>query len=251
MYGIPNISRGGNGEIESMKPYFEDDYTKIFNADCREVLPMLEKTFAIVTDSPYGMKANFERQGLRRKSTLGGYGQQYHGWKTIEGDSESFDPALLLEYPIVALFGANHFAHRLPAAEPGKQFKWLFWDKRNGSPPDNNSDGELVWTNRIGALRVHSQKWRGMVREGEENLAIQGVKLHPAQKPVSLMRWVIGQLQIPADMVICDPYMGSGSSLVAAKQLGYRSIGIELSEEYCATAVRRLSQGAFNFVEAI
>jgi site-specific DNA-methyltransferase (adenine-specific) len=234
-----------------MKPYFEENKTTIYQGNCLEVLPLLSPDMAIVTDSPYGMSANFERQGLRRKSTLGGYGQQYHGWKSIEGDGESFDPAHLLNYPIVALFGANHFADKLPPEIPGKQFKWLFWDKRNGSPPDNNSDGELIWTNQIGALRVHSQKWRGIVREGEENLAIQGVKLHPAQKPVSLMRWVIGQLKIPAGTVICDPYMGSGSSLVAAKQLGYRSIGIELSADYCAAAVKRLSQGAFNFAEAI
>jgi site-specific DNA-methyltransferase (adenine-specific) len=233
-----------------MKPFYQDNWTTIYNGDCRLVLPLLDRKIAIVTDSPYGMKADFERTGLRKKSTLGGYGHQYHDWKTIEGDDESFDPSHLLSYPIVALCGANHFADKLPPETPGKQWKWLVWDKRDGSHSDNNSDGELIWTNQVGALRFHRQKWRGMVREGEENLARQGVKLHPMQKPVSLMRWTIGQLKIPAGMVICDPYMGSGSTAVAAKQLGYQFIGIDIKRHWCEVTIERTKQQALNFEKA-
>ena len=234
-----------------MKPYYEDGQAKIYCADSLELVKTFESDkIAVVSDPPFGMAADFERRGLRKKSTLGGYGHQYHEWKDIAGDDKPFDPSHLLRFPIVALFGANHYADKLPPEKVGKQWKWLFWDKRNGSGSDDNSDGELIWTNQSGALRVHSQKWRGMVREGEENLAKQGIKLHPAQKPVSLMRWIIGELKIPQSFTIYDPYMGSGSSLVAAKQLGYKIIGCDLNPLHCKTTVSRLAQGAFIFASA-
>ena len=71
--------------------------------------------------------------------------------------------------------------------------------------------------------------------------------MHPFQKPVELMKWCIMQAELQNGEIVCDPYFGSGTTLVAAKELGRKFIGIEISEEYCAIAVKRLRQGVLNF----
>lgn len=223
--------------MSSLTPYYQDEHTTLYWGDCRKILPHLQTDLAIISDPPYGMGARFDRAGIRKKVTLDQPVYHSRDWGKIEGDDEPFEPAHLLGYPYIALFGANHYADRLPASS-----KWLSWDKRCQTPADDNSDFELIWTNQKGACRTHYQKWRGIVREGEENLS-RAWKFHPAQKPVSLMRWVIGQLAVPSQFVICDPYMGSGSTLVAAKQLGYAVVGIEKLESHCKNAVERLRQG--------
>lgn len=226
------------------KLYYQDESATVFHGDCREWLQVRpEGKFAIISDPVYGMNADFKRVGLRTSTTLESKVYYSRQWEDVEGDDVPFDPSHLLISPIVALFGANHYADKLPASS-----KWLIWDKRNDSGQDCNSDAELIWTSLKGATRVHYQKWRGIVREGEENLS-RSRKLHPMQKPVRLMRWVIQQCKVPVDWTIIDPYMGSGSTLRAARDLGYKTIGCDLSEAYCETTVERLRQMTFGDVE--
>lgn len=229
-----------------MKPYYEEKGITIYHGDCREImLEMSSKSTALVSDVPYGINAQFDRKG-KRTSNLGSTADVSRNWGTIKGDDKPFNPSFLLDYPIVALFGANHYADKLPPNPWPESWKWLLWDKRGGSAKDNNSDGELIWTNRKGAMRIHYQKWRGIVREGEENIC-NSAKFHPAQKPISLMRWVLGELKIPADFIVLDPFMGSGTTLRAAKDLGLRAVGIEIEEKYCEIAAERLRQEVFDF----
>lgn len=235
------LKRIGGGAM--LKSIYQDPMVTIYQGDCAEILASLEEVSAIVTDPPYGINAGFDRRGLRRQRGLNGHSIGNREWRKIEGDDKPFDPAGLLRFRFVALSGANHYADKLPPQNPAKPWKWLVWDKRAGSAPDNNSDAELWWTNQYGALRVHYQKWRGVVREGEENLS-RAWKLHPAQKPISLMRWVIGQLKLPMGTVIVDPYCGSGTTCRAAKDLGYKSIGVEIEQEWAESAARRMPQGS-------
>ena len=86
------------------------------------------------------------------------------------------------------------------------------------------------------STRIHRQLWRGMVREGEENVA-NGPKLHPAQKPIRLMMWCLGFAE--SDLTL-DPFTGSGTVPVACERLGRRWIGIEISEEFCEIAAKRI-----------
>ncbi len=223
------------------KPYYQDNDVTIYHGDCLEILPLLPvEKIALVSDVPYGINAEFDRKGIRKPS-IDRARPVTNGRGKIKGDEKPFDPSHLLIYPIIALFGANHYANKLPPNPFPDMWKWLFWDKRKGSKSDSNSDGELIWTNRKGALRVHSQKWRGIIREGEENLS-NGPKRHAAQKPISLMRWVLGQLSIPSDYTVIDPYAGSGSTIRAAKDLGYKAIGIEIEESHCREIVTRMPQ---------
>ena len=98
-------------------------------------------------------------------------------------------------------------------------------------------DGELAWTNVPGVLRIHRQVWRGMIREGEENL-VHGRKLHPAQKPVALLTWCVAT----TTGTVLDPYMGSGTTLVACVRLGRPCIGIELNADHFAVACARVEE---------
>src|SRR5690606_21528583 len=128
----------------------------------------------------------------------------------------------------IIIWGGNYFADLLPPTQ-----KWLVWDKGQRI---NQSDGELAWTSLSGALRIYTAN--------RVELMVDGA-VHPTQKPLSLMKWCIKLLSNPN--LICDPFMGSGTTLVAAKQLQRRAIGIEIEERYCEIAAKRLSQEVLQF----
>jgi hypothetical protein len=173
------------------------------------------------------------RHGLRR----GGVAYGNDG-VTIAGDDEPFDPTFLLDLGLpTVLFGANHYADRLPARRG-----WLVWDKRDGDGPTDQSDAEMAWTNVLSVVRVFSARWRGAMRQGREQ--IEG-RQHVNQKPVALMAWVLSL--VPAGAVL-DPFAGSGSTLVAAKEAGRRAIGIEIEERYCEIAANRCRQEVLGLV---
>ena len=145
----------------------------LYHADCRAILPMLSGVDALVTDQPYGINYEISARSWNNEGLDGLKPFQMDKRPAIEGDDQPFDPAPFLIFPKLAFFGANHCSHALP---PGG--RWIVWDKRRDSRPDDHSDCELVWTNVPGADRIHRQKWRGLVREGEENTA-NSRKLHP------------------------------------------------------------------------
>jgi site-specific DNA-methyltransferase (adenine-specific) len=207
----------------AVTPYFERDGITIYHGDCREILPTLEAD-VMITDPPYGIGWATPRGRRRPKGN----------W-TVIGDSQPFDPRHLLTWPRIVMFGANHFAERLPCS-PG----WIVWDKRCGVMPSNDqSDAELAWTNVLGSVRVIRCLWNG----GGSLLAENGPAraIHPTQKPVALMRAVLELVSRSGEMVI-DPYAGTGTTLRAALDTGRRAIGIEIEERYCEIAAKRLSQ---------
>lgn len=150
------------------------------------------------------------------------------GWDDAPPDPALFD-ALRARTSHQIIFGGNYFA--LPPARC-----WLVWDKRNGTTAF--ADAELAWTNLDKPVRLIQYLWNGMlIARGEERGD------HPTQKPVGVMKWAIQQL--PAgDETILDPFMGSGTTGVAAVQAGRRFIGIEREPEYFEVAVRRIREAA-------
>jgi site-specific DNA-methyltransferase (adenine-specific)/modification methylase len=189
---------------------------------------------ALVTDQPYGINyaINARSWGNDGLKALQPWAMEKQA--PIDGDDKPFDPSPFLGFRKIALFGANHCAHALPPSG-----RWIVWDKRRDSKPDDHSDCELIWTNVSGADRIHRQKWRGIVREGEENCS-RSRKQHPNQKPVALMTFVLQQMGMSPGETVCDPFMGSGSTGVAAIRMGLHFVGVELREEHFATACRRL-----------
>lgn len=208
----------------------------LYLADCRDVLPSLALPDAIIADPPYGMNLGAISGGVKgrfRKSN----GQQTD--YNIIGDDEPFDPAHLLVSPKVILWGANHYASRLPDAR-----KWIVWDKRAGGTPDNQADVEVAWTNLPGPARMFTHLWRGMIRSGEENVSKGSYRVHPAQKPVALMSFCIAQCGLQPGSSVCDPYMGSGSTGVAHVRQGGVFVGIEIDPTHFETACRRIAEAA-------
>jgi site-specific DNA-methyltransferase (adenine-specific) len=208
--------------------------------DALAVLPRIPagSVAAVITDPPYGLRRtaryNLSQQGSRRK-----WGREWaDGREVIAGDEAGFDPAPWLAFPRVALFGANHFASRLPDSPA-----WVVWDKKDGLPPSQTSDCELIWTNAPRAVRAYRQMWCGITRAGEENVARQP-KFHPYQKPVALLRWLLDYLAVPEGGLVLDPYCGSGSTGLACLRTGRRFIGVEIDPGYATVARRRIFEDA-------
>ena len=197
---------------------------ELYCGDCEKILPKLTGIDAIVSDPPYGI-GDLNKFGSRGKATDA---MQY---RPIVGDDKPFDPKHLLVYPVVSLWGANWYASRLPDSGG-----WLIWDKKDGGTSDNFSDVEMAWTNAGNTARIFHHKWRGMIRASEQNEP----RVHSTQKPIAVMKWNIEQLGLQPGALICDPYMGSGTTGIAALQLGYRFIGIELDEHYFDVATKRI-----------
>lgn len=226
-------------------PFYADDAVTIYHGDCREILPLLPSPDLVLTDPPYGVAERTDRHAKGRDNPIGG---RHNGQPTItardfppvHGDDAPFDPAHLLTFDRVVLFGANYYAEQLPASPT-----WLVWDKLDGLRTDkrivgldDNADVELAWSNVGGPARLVSHRWKGLIKASER----KDQRVHPTQKPVALMAHIIAWLTEPGDLVV-DPYMGAGSTLRAAKDHGRRSIGIEYEERYCQVAAERMAQG--------
>ena len=207
----------------------------LYCGDCLRIAPLLAGVDAVVADPPYGIGVKTDSRDRSRRP-LKGTSTTARAFPPIIGDDRPFDPTPWLSYPSVVLWGGNHYADALPPSA-----KWLVWDKRRETTPDDNADCEMAWTNLRGVARIYRHLWRGICREGEENIAKGGAKLHPAQKPVALMAFCVRQLPASA-RVILDPYMGSGSTGVACLRLGFRFVGIEIDPHYFGVACRRLKE---------
>ena len=135
-----------------------------------------------------------------------------------------------LTFPEVVLWGANHYASRLPDASC-----WLTWDKRDGVCSNDQADCEHAWTNLGGPARVIRHLWNGMLKASERG----EVRVHPTQKPVAVMEWVLGFVKAHT---ILDPFMGSGTTGVACARLGRRFIGCEIEPRYFDIACKRIEE---------
>lgn len=206
-----------------MKPYFEKNEITIYHGNCREVLPSLSGIDLVLADPPYGIDYVHGAINIPNATKFAGV--------RVVGDDQPFDPSWLLEYPNLILWGANHYADRLPVD------RWLVWDKRCGIIPERDtSDCEFAWARGTGGncARVFRHFWDGFNKQSERGEP----RRHPTQKPVELMKWCFSFF--PNAKVTVDPFMGSGTTLVAAKQLGRHAIGIEIEEKYCEIAAKRL-----------
>jgi site-specific DNA-methyltransferase (adenine-specific)/modification methylase len=184
------------------------------------------RSFSVVTDPPYGIPIMHEYADVKRSKAAAATGRNF---KPVHGNEEEFDPTPWLVGVDQLFWGFCHFAHRLP--HKGRE---LVWDKRcNIIPPRSQADFESAWCSEYGAGRMFYHYWDGMVKQSEMGES----RVHPTQKPVELMSWC---LQFAKGDVIFDPYMGSGTTGVAAAKAGRPFIGIEIEAEYFDAAVKRI-----------
>jgi len=200
-------------------PFYSEDGITIYKGDCREILPRLNRVDCVITDPPYGM--NYDTDGSR--FTLGG-----RALDPVREDDKPFDPSPWSSFQWCVLWGFNHF----PSLPAGGCLVWL--KRSDAAFGQFLSDAEVAW----------NKNGRGVYAYRDTQHAIACKRVHPTEKPVGLMLWSIARSGVPDDVVILDPFMGSGTTLVAAKRLGRKAIGIELDERYCAIAVERLRQRA-------
>jgi DNA modification methylase len=201
----------------------------LYCEDAAFVVPTLAKVDALVTDPPYGVQqANGSAAGgtdasgkyLRRP-------RQYEGDWDSERVSGDLMVALLKKASVHVIWGGNYYADLLPASG-----RWLAWDKVNSMP--SYSDAELAWTSIPGvSVKKFTQCSSGMAanRDG---------RVHPTQKPLALMQWCLSFL--PDAQTILDPFMGSGTTGVAAVKTGKKFIGIERERKYFDIACRRIEE---------
>ena len=203
----------------------------LYLGDCAEILPMLDKVDAVITDPPYGINENSNKIKSRQKREGGNSkalaNQRDYGdfdWDKAPPPNELIE-LIRTKGQYQAFFGGNYFT--LPPTSC-----WLVWDKLNG---DNDfADCELAWTNWPKAVRRLQWRWNGMIRQGNEE------RFHPTQKPLGVMKWVIDLC--PKSNTILDPFMGSGTTGVAAVQMGKSFIGIEREKSYFDVACERIEK---------
>jgi DNA modification methylase len=226
-----------------MKPYYEQSGVTIYHGSALAVLDHWEglrtQSFdLLLTDPPYGLN---EAAGKNKTRVA----------RTSFGGKRTGPPAMPKDYGVATwderpaheaiamarrfsrhhiIFGGNYYD--LPPSRC-----WLVWDKDNTG---DFADCELAWTNLDKAVRRLVYRWNGMLQQPGRP---KETRVHPTQKPEAVMLWAL--TQAPADVqTVLDPFMGSGTTLVAAKRLGKTVVGIEREERYCEIAAQRLSQEA-------
>jgi site-specific DNA-methyltransferase (adenine-specific) len=221
-----------------MKPYYEHAGITIYHGNCREILPQVwGDAKACVTDPPYGMANNADYSRFSGGNTRRGPGTRH---ENIAGDNETFDPSLLLNFDKLIIWGANHFWGKLPAGG------CAIWIKRNDNAFGTFlSDAEIAYIAGIQGVYCFRRVFAGSQKAVDAGFDAYIPSAHPNQKPVELMTWCLNLVGTPES--VCDPFMGSGTTLVAAKLAGLSAIGIEIEEKYCEIAAKRLSQEVFSF----
>ena len=214
-------------EIINEKPRIE-----LYLGDCLEVMKQIpDKSIDLVlTDPPYGIKRD---KGFEGFGGFGGFGKpiarrryEEDTWDAKRPDKIYFDELLRIS-KLIMIFGGNFFADILPQGT-----HWIVWDKLNTMP--TFGDCELIWTNSPrNSVKKITREYNGLIGKEE-------TRYHPTQKPKNLLFTIIEQYSKEIDTIL-DPFMGSGTTGVACKELGRNFIGIEIEPKYYEIAKRRIN----------
>lgn len=206
-----------------MTPYYQDNWCTIYNADCREVLPSLTPIDLVLTDPPFGVGNFVQTSGnVRGEKVL---------WNDEPPAPEVF--ALLRQVSKHRIiWGANYFNC---FEEDGGAIVWV-----KNQPMPNFSKADIASCSFHKRVELYTQTWTNFVNTKETD--------HPCERPVSLYAWCLSKYA-KQNHIVLDPFLGSGAVARAAKSLGMKAIGIEISEEYCEIAVKRLAQNPLPFSE--
>lgn len=225
-----------------MIPYYQDDAVTIYHADCREILPKLEPVDHVISDPPYGVddthSGHLGKVVLRNGEAAG---------QALAFDGVSGAEMLRLATEWVnasarwVVFTCEwKYLHLLD--EAGLLVRMGIWRKPDGAPQFTGDRPGMGWEAVAICHKAGKKRWNGGGRhafwsfpKGENKSG------HPTGKPIGLYKAFIADFTDPGETIL-DPFMGSGTTLRAAKDLGRKAIGIELEEKYCEIAARRCCQ---------
>jgi len=241
-----------------MKPYYDDGKFTVYKGDCRDILPAIDLVDVVIVDPPYGetdldwdeiVDGWTDSLPLKPSGSAWCFGslrshiesaRAWDGWKLAQD--------VIWEKHNGSCFHKDRFrrVHEQIAQFYRGEWKQVYKDpvftndalpktvRMKGRPRQwHGARGERVYQSSDGGPRLQ--------RSVMEVRSCHGEATHPTQKPIGILAPLISY-SCPPDGVVLDPFMGSGSTLVAAKQIGRRAIGIETLEKYCEIAVRRLAQ---------
>ena len=226
------------------------DKTHVFLQDCMEGMKQFpDKHFDLaIVDPPYGIG-----EDGRKSASRSGFVNQKNGsrifvsadkypvknWDSEKPNSDYFKELFRVSKNQI-IWGANHFGNLSPAA------CWIVWDKCNEGT--DQADCELAWTSFNTAVRVFRFMWSGMMQGSlsngrimEGNKKLNEKRIHPTQKPVQLYRWLLKNYANPGDKIL-DTHLGSGSSRIAAYDMGFDFTGYEIDPDYFAAQEKRFNQ---------
>ncbi len=230
----PNL----NGLNDFMKPYYQDENVVIYNADCRDVLPTLDKIDLVLTDPPYGIDG--ARGGGNKARGKGLY--EPTGWEdTPDYIKEIVIPVIeicIKRFKRVVITPGQTHLRDYPQWKTIGAFM-------SPAATSFSSWGRNIWT----PILYYGKDPRAgisQVPNGHTMHDVSDVKGHPCPKPLKSWRWLLNKSILEHETVL-DPFMGSGTTLRAAKDLGRKAIGIEIEERYCEIAAERMSQTVMKF----
>lgn len=190
------------------------------NIDCMEAMKRYpDKFFELAcVDVPYGINASKGTWGSSNCGKVKNYGKK--SWDNYAPDKEYFNELIRISRNQI-VWGANHFISKLPYDSSC----WIVWDKENRG---NYADCELAYTSFQTVVRMFRYKWNGMLQADMKN---KEHRIHPTQKPVALYKWLLTNYAKAGDKIL-DTHLGSGSSRIAAYDLGFDFTGFELDKDY-------------------
>lgn len=199
--------------------------SEVFNMDCIEGMKQYPDNYfeLAIVDPPYGIGANKMTLGNGKKKIFRGN----NDWD-LNIPSQDYWSELFRCSKNQIVWGGNYMTEYLKPTS-----SWIFWDKGTGE--NDFADGELAWTSLGGALRKVSKTWVGAnAKDGLE-------RIHPTQKPIYLYKWILTKWGKEGDKIL-DTHLGSGSSRIAAYDLGFDFTGFELDEDYFKASEKRFKQ---------
>lgn len=208
----------------------------LLNIDCMEYMSELpDKAFDLaIVDPPYGIGQGGDKNKSRSNLAIAKDYKSFAG-----GDLEPPNEDYFIELKRVSknqiIWGANHFVSNIPSSSSPC---WIVWDKVKCSNDFKAADCELAYTSFSTAVRKFSFMWRGMIQGDMKN---REIRIHPTQKPVKLYEWLLTTYAKQGQRIL-DTHLGSGSSAIAAYNLGFEFVGMELDEDYYTAACNRFEK---------
>lgn len=184
-----------------------------------------------IVDPPYGIDAANDSRANKKRGKAKLYSKKYgvKSWDKKKPDAHYYEELFRVSKNQI-IWGANHLGKMNPSS------CWIVWDKQNGG--NDYADCELAYTSFESAVRIFRHKWHGMLQADMKN---KEQRIHPTQKPIALYKWLLQNYAKEGDKIL-DSHLGSGSSRIAAFEMGFEFVGFELDKDYFEAQERRFKE---------